>query len=112
WLAMPTTTPNANLPARLKTPRRLVGLRGARFRSPSQKRSTINSMQKLTSFAEAHEALRQFYGKHAEGPYTLDRMRELMAYFGNPQDRLRIVPIAGTSGKTSTAYFTAALLQQ
>lgn len=33
-----------------------------------------------------------------------------MALFGNPQDRFKAVHIAGTSGKTSTAYFIAALL--
>jgi dihydrofolate synthase/folylpolyglutamate synthase len=41
---------------------------------------------------------------------TLDRIRPLMELLGNPQDRLKIVHIAGTSGKTSTAYYMAALL--
>ena len=41
---------------------------------------------------------------------TLDRIRPLMALLGNPQDRLKVVHIAGTSGKTSTAYYIAALL--
>lgn len=43
---------------------------------------------------------------------TLKRIRPLMAAVGNPQERIRIVHIAGTSGKTSTAYYMAALLQQ
>ena len=42
---------------------------------------------------------------------TLGRILPLMELLGNPQDKLRIVHIAGTSGKTSTAYYTAALLQ-
>ena len=41
---------------------------------------------------------------------TLDRIRPLMELLGNPQDRLKMVHIAGTSGKTSTAYYLAALL--
>jgi dihydrofolate synthase/folylpolyglutamate synthase len=41
---------------------------------------------------------------------TLDRNRPLMAALGHPECKLRVVHIAGTSGKTSTAYFTAALL--
>jgi dihydrofolate synthase/folylpolyglutamate synthase len=40
----------------------------------------------------------------------LERVRAMMALIGNPQDHLRIVHIAGTSGKTSTAYYMAALL--
>lgn len=42
---------------------------------------------------------------------TLERMQPLMTLLGNPQDALKIVHIAGTSGKTSTAYYTAAMLQ-
>jgi len=37
-------------------------------------------------------------------------MIELMEYLGNPQDSYKVLHIAGTSGKTSTAYYTAALL--
>ncbi|MBA2279134.1 hypothetical protein H0V99_01695 [Candidatus Saccharibacteria bacterium] len=43
---------------------------------------------------------------------TLDRMRPMMEALGNPQRRLKIVHIAGTSGKTSTSYYIAALLTQ
>lgn len=41
---------------------------------------------------------------------TLDRIVPLMELLGNPQDTLRAVHIAGTSGKTSTAYYISALL--
>ena len=41
--------------------------------------------------------------KRFNGPPTLDRMRRLMALLGDPQERLRIVHIAGTNGKGSTA---------
>ena len=42
--------------------------------------------------------------------YTLERMRMLMNYLDNPQDSLKVVHVAGTSGKTSTSYYAAALL--
>lgn len=41
---------------------------------------------------------------------TVDRTLALADLVGNPQDRLRAVHVAGTSGKTSTSYYTAALL--
>ncbi|MEK7059279.1 MAG: Mur ligase family protein [Patescibacteria group bacterium] len=41
---------------------------------------------------------------------TLERIRPLMELLGNPQDRLRVIHIAGTSGKTSTAYYMSAML--
>jgi dihydrofolate synthase / folylpolyglutamate synthase len=65
----------------------------------------------IRNFIEAQEALRQFYNQPGSNTYTLDRIRTLMAYLGNPQDTLRIVHVAGTSGKTSTAYYTSALLE-
>ncbi len=46
------------------------------------------------------------------GNYNLDRMRALMDALGNPQDMVKVVQIAGSSGKTSTCYFIRALLQQ
>jgi dihydrofolate synthase/folylpolyglutamate synthase len=67
-------------------------------------------MAAIKTLTDAQNALRQFYGKHAEGAYTLDRMRELMRYLGNPQNTLRVIHVAGTSGKTSTAYYVASLL--
>lgn len=41
----------------------------------------------------------------------LARMRALMTTLGNPEKSLKIIHIAGTSGKTSTCYYLAALLQ-
>lgn len=46
------------------------------------------------------------------GGYTLDNMMAIMEYLGNPQNSFRTVHIAGTSGKTSTAYYTADLLSR
>jgi len=33
-----------------------------------------------------------------------------MDYLGNPQNQLKVIHVAGTSGKTSTSYYAAALL--
>lgn len=70
-------------------------------------------MLEIRNFAEATAALLPYVplvatltGKDT----TLDRIRPLMALLGDPQDKIKIIHIAGTSGKTSTAYFTAALL--
>ncbi len=42
----------------------------------------------------------------------LERMRALMRLLGDPQDRLRVVHVAGTKGKGSTCAMLAAVLQQ
>lgn len=66
----------------------------------------------IRNFADVQIALRAYYNQPGSNTYTLDRMRELMTYLGNPQNTLRIVHVAGTSGKTSTAYYVSALLEQ
>lgn len=66
----------------------------------------------IRNFADAQTALRVYYNQPGSNTYTLDRMRELMAYLGNPQNTLQVVHVAGTSGKTSTAYYVSALLEQ
>ncbi|HEV2402577.1 MAG TPA: Mur ligase family protein [Candidatus Saccharimonadales bacterium] len=73
-------------------------------------------MPVITDFSQANALLRQLYGQYKTGGgaaefYSLDRIRSLMAYLHNPQDSLRVLHIAGTSGKSSTAYFVAALLK-
>ncbi len=52
-------------------------------------------------------AVREMTGKDI----TLKRMEPLMKMLGNPEAKLKIIHIAGTSGKTSTAYYMAAMLQ-
>lgn len=44
-------------------------------------------------------------------PFGLERVRSFLAALGNPQRQNRYVHVAGTSGKTSTTYLVAALLQ-
>ena len=41
----------------------------------------------------------------------LERISELMRRLGNPQDKLKIIHLAGTNGKGSTASFLASVLQ-
>ena len=67
----------------------------------------------MTSLEEVEAALRpytgvshQTTGKHI----TLGRTERLMAHIDNPEKSLRVVHIAGTSGKTSTTYYISALL--
>lgn len=70
---------------------------------------TIRNLQEAEAALRPYVPLiKQLTGKDT----TLDRIRPLMKLLGNPQDRLKIVHIAGTSGKTSTAYYMAALLKE
>ncbi|HEX4662459.1 MAG TPA: Mur ligase family protein, partial [Candidatus Saccharimonadales bacterium] len=68
-------------------------------------------MKQLLTLQEATDTFLSYSPVHMEREYKLERMRQLMAFLGNPQDRLRIIHIAGTSGKTSTAYFIRGLLE-
>lgn len=67
-------------------------------------------MRAITDFAQAQSVLRPLYDNHRT-KYDLTVMRRLMDYLGNPQEKLRVIHVAGTSGKTSTAYYAAALLK-
>jgi len=70
-------------------------------------------VSKLHTLQQAEEYLLGYSPLKPDGEtYTLGRMRQLMALLGNPQDELKVIHIAGTSGKTSTAYFIRALLEQ
>ncbi|MBW3568679.1 hypothetical protein KY385_00930 [Candidatus Parcubacteria bacterium] len=44
--------------------------------------------------------------------YSLDRIKNLMNRLGDPQDKIKVIHVAGTSGKTSTSYYIAELLRQ
>lgn len=46
------------------------------------------------------------------GELTLDRIRALLRQLGDPQNRLKIIHVAGTKGKGSTSAMLAAILQQ
>ncbi|HEY8998703.1 MAG TPA: Mur ligase family protein [Candidatus Saccharimonadales bacterium] len=68
---------------------------------------------KITNFVDVRRALEPYIARtRVPGAYTLDRQTDLMTFLGNPQDKVHVVHVAGTSGKTSTAYYAAALLTQ
>lgn len=70
-------------------------------------------MRSINNFSDVQQALSAFISEEPlKAPYTLDTIRSLMEYLGNPQNHLQVVHVAGTSGKTSTAYFIAALLTE
>jgi dihydrofolate synthase/folylpolyglutamate synthase len=70
-------------------------------------------MSRLLTFDDAAEVLQRFVpGAGSTSAYTLGRMLSLMDFLGNPQDSLKVVHVAGTSGKTSTSYYVAALLHE
>lgn len=67
----------------------------------------------ITNMSEANQRLKQFVPparKFREAVVSLKNMRRLMTHLGNPQHEYKIVHVAGSSGKTSTAHFAAALL--
>lgn len=65
----------------------------------------------IESFDDLRQAIKPYITQSSSATYTLDRMRKLLDYLGNPQESYKAVHIAGTSGKTSTAYYAAALLK-
>lgn len=68
---------------------------------------TINNIKEAELIlAEYIPQVKELLGKDI----TLDRMVPLMDLLDNPQNKLRIIHVAGTSGKTSTAYYVASLL--
>lgn len=67
----------------------------------------------IENLVEAEKALQPYVPLVAQltgKDMTLQRIRPLMHRLGNPQDAIKIIHIAGTSGKTSTAYYLAAML--
>lgn len=66
----------------------------------------------MKTFAEANEAIAKAIASPNKSPiYTLDRIEKLLDALDNPQEKFKTIHIAGTSGKTSTAYYAAGMLQ-
>lgn len=71
-------------------------------------------MVQIRNIGEAEQVLagyipqvRELLGKDL----TLIRIKPLLAKLGNPESKLKIIHVAGTSGKTSTSYYIASLLK-
>lgn len=70
---------------------------------------------KIESIQHAEQVLQKYVPnvrKFLGDGLSLDRMWQLLEAAGNPQDGLKIIHIAGTSGKTSTCYYVTSILQQ
>ena len=70
-------------------------------------------MNRYVSVAEVEKALEPYVaaaGSMTGRDITTDRTLRLAEHVGNPQDSLKVVHVAGTSGKTSTCYYIADLL--
>lgn len=69
----------------------------------------------IETMRDVEDYLRDYYvssGSPKIGTnYRLEDTFELAKRVGSPHERLRVVHVAGTSGKTSTAYYIAALLK-
>ncbi len=71
-------------------------------------------MTMIQKFSDVHEVLRQYVppARSMREKYTLERISKFMKELGNPQENYKVIHVAGTSGKTSTCYYLAALLGQ
>jgi dihydrofolate synthase/folylpolyglutamate synthase len=69
---------------------------------------------KITNLEQAQEFLFQHIPKKKQktfpGSLGLERTKYFLKLLGDPQNKLKIIHIAGTSGKGSTAYLTSLLL--
>jgi dihydrofolate synthase/folylpolyglutamate synthase len=68
----------------------------------------------IESFSDVKKTLAKYMPENISriSAYSLDYIVQLLDYLGNPQNAYRAIHIAGTSGKTSTAYYASALLTQ
>ncbi len=68
-------------------------------------------MTRILNLQDANIVLSKYIPDNAQAKkYSLYKITSLMEYLGNPQNNLKVVHIAGTSGKTSTSYYIAKML--
>lgn len=69
---------------------------------------------KIGSLEEASQALRAYMPSNSSTnwDFALEQMKELMKALGNPQEQVKAIHVAGTSGKTSTCYYIADMLHR
>lgn len=68
---------------------------------------------RIKNIQDAEAALQKFIpavSAFSGDNMTLNRMWPLLEAVGNPQEKLKIIHVAGTSGKTSTSYYIASIL--
>lgn len=69
---------------------------------------------RIRSFKEAERFLFSYIPKTSSrkfpGKFGLARAKYFLKFLGDPQERLQIIHVAGTSGKGSTAYLTSLML--
>lgn len=68
-------------------------------------------MVDVTDLLGALDALLWFSPPRSAGHRAIPTLRGLLAHLGDPQESYRWVHVAGTSGKTSTAYHIRAMLE-
>lgn len=69
-------------------------------------------MKDLTTLSQVEAELLSYAPNRLYGAdYKLERVTKLLAHIGNPQQNLRVIHVAGTSGKTSTAYYVRGLFE-
>jgi dihydrofolate synthase/folylpolyglutamate synthase len=71
---------------------------------------SFSSYEQALAFWYSHINYEQQTPKPSD--LKLDRMRALLTLLGNPQERLRILHVAGSKGKGSTSAMLAAVLRQ
>ncbi|MFA5770177.1 MAG: Mur ligase family protein [Patescibacteria group bacterium] len=69
----------------------------------------------IRTFNQAEEYLNGFISKGFkyifQGEIGLERVKDFLKLLGNPQEKLKIIHVAGTSGKGSTCYLISFLLK-
>jgi dihydrofolate synthase/folylpolyglutamate synthase len=68
-------------------------------------------VNKIQTLEEAMSVFLAYAPTDMKGHYKLDRIQALLRHLDNPQEKLKVIHIAGTSGKTSTAYFIRGLIE-
>jgi len=70
----------------------------------------VNRYSSVTEVEKALEPYVAAAGNATGRDLTTDRTLRLAEHVGNPQDSLKVIHVAGTSGKTSTCYYITDLL--